>query len=587
MKQNTVKAGLPLLRRVRLQPRLLVSYLFLSLVPVLVVGAFAYNVYTRSIERNLAQSAEQAVKMLNATVVSELEKYASYINSISVSETVQTVLQRPESARVPLEGSVALAIKQRVQELPVQSVYLKNIRIVDSSGKVIYDQRYNDIPDMDFPSILETLDAASPQDSLQFVKTYRGVNNLVLGRKIYAFARPSVHIGYILIYIDETLLSGTIFPDIRFGESNILLMNGSGIVLSSQNKELLGANLLEGDGFYGLLQAAAKRGESNFSTEIGGAPHLVIFDYSPAIDTYFIATIPDEFITGETGSITQRLIFVAALMILISFGIAMLIYRSITLPIRRIVRFCSEATEDKITRHIDDQSPDELGFLTLTVDRFVHQIQGLLHKSKLDGRRKRELELEMLQYQINPHFLFNTLNTLRWVAVLNEVPVLSEGISSLAQLLQSTLLEKDEMIPLSEELENVKHYVSIQRIRYGDSFQFDCRVEDALESVLVPRFILQPLVENAILHGAWGNGRSIRITVSAESFNDSDMLLAVVDDGQGFDPQDMTRPIKERFSGIGLPNVHERLTLTFGAPYGLTVESTPGEGTVCRILLPK
>lgn len=575
-----------LLRRTRLQPRLLAVCLLLSLVPVLVVGAFAFQVYTRSINRNLAQSAEQAVRLLNATVVSELGKFTAYINTISVSNDVQSILLRPEAERILPDGSVTQAIKQNVQQVPAQSRYLRNILVVDRAGNVLYDFGFDDIPRAVFRDLLTVLDETTPNDALQYVRTYRGVDTLVLGRKIYEFAHPRNPIGYILVYMHEALLSENVFADVDFGlGSNILLMDGKGRVLSSQDDAMLGADLSGSEDLLAQVRQADAQGQKALNTSIDGEGHLIVFDYSRDIDTYFLATIPEAVITAETRQITGRLVLVAALTVLASLVVAMLLYRSITGPIRRIVAFCNEATQDKTQRHIEDPSPDELGYLTRAVDTFVHRIQALLQKSKQDGRRKRELELEMLQYQINPHFLFNTLNTLQWVAMLNEVPVLEEGISSLSQLLQRTLLRTEESIPLREELENLQHYVAIQKIRYADCFQVDYEVEEGLEEVLVPRFILQPLVENAILHGTREGGGSIMIIVSCRRGEDRKVLLSVRDDGQGF-VFDAEKQAREGFSGIGLRNVQERIRLSFGEPYGLTITSAPGQGTRCLITLP-
>ncbi len=574
------------IRHTRLQSRLLAVCLLLSLIPVTIVGVYAYSVYTRSINGNLGSSAEQAVRLLNTTVASELGKFTAYINTLSVSDTVQSILLRPEKERILPDGSVALAIKQRVQEVPAQSRYLKNIRVVDRSANVLYDLGFDDIPRERFEELLEGVEAASPDDGLQYVKTYRGVHTLVLGRKIFQFARPRLHIGYILVYIDEALLSKSVFGNIDFGEgSNILLMDGKGQVLSSGDTALLGQSFAGEGGLLEEIKATRASGLGALNTQLDEVRQLVVFDYNQALDTYFIANIPEAVITAQTRQITGRLAIVALATVLASLMAAILLYRSIVFPIRRVVRFCQDATADKIQHHIQDESRDELGYLSRAVDQFVHQIQHLLHRSKQDERRKRILELEMLQYQINPHFLFNTLNTLKWVALLNQVPVLEEGISSLSKLLQSTLMQKEETIPLRQELDNLRHYVSIQKIRYADCFRVQYDVDEVLMNALVPRFILQPLVENSILHGVREGGAAIQITIGCRRVAEGDILLSVKDDGQGFELGDIRKKTPERFSGIGLSNVHERIRLSFGEPYGLAVESAPGKGTLCRITL--
>ena len=573
-------------RRARLQSRLLVMCLLISLVPVVFVGLYAYNIYTNSINRQLGDSAEQAIKLLNTTLGSELDKFISYINSISVNETVQNTLSKPVRERNPSDGSVTLAIKGAIQQNPVQSRFLKNIRVIDIDRNVLYDLGYDDISRVQFNRLLDVTDGTSPKDSLQYIRTYRGVDTLVLGRKIHEFARSDHPIGYILVYFDESLLSDTVFGNITFGaDSNILLLDGNGDVLSSKDRGLLGTSMGGEGNLLEEIKAAEAQGKTTLNTVYDGGRYLVIFDRNPELDTYFVATIPHEYIAGETRQITGNLALVAGIAIVICLLLTALIYLSIMQPIRRIMDFCNHAMDDTVPP-IGDYSPDELGFMARVVERFVQEIKGFAHKSAADERRKRELELAMLQYQINPHFLFNTLNTLKWVAVINEVPVLSEGISSLSQLLQSTLIKKEETIPLSEELENLGHYFSIQKIRYADCFEVAYEVEEQLMAYPVPRFILQPLAENAIIHGTRDGGRSIHIRIAAHVLKDKGVELIVQDDGQGFAMADVDLFRKERFSGIGVSNVHERIQLHYGSAYGVSIESEPDHGTTCRILLP-
>ena len=191
----------------------------------------------------------------------------------------------------------------------------------------------------------------------------------------------------------------------------------------------------------------------------------------------------------------------------------------------------------------------------------------------------------MLQYQINPHFLFNTLGSLRFVAQLNDVPVLEEGISSLSSLLRHSLVKKQELIPISAEIENLRNYFTLQKIRYAGMFEVEYRLEPQTLGCEIPRFTLQPLAENAIIHGT-ADGRCITITVESR-FKGTDIELLLRDNGCGFDMGGSAEKAAERFSGIGLSNVDQRLHLHYGKGYGLQVTSSPNTGTCCRILLPQ
>lgn len=254
-------------------------------------------------------------------------------------------------------------------------------------------------------------------------------------------------------------------------------------------------------------------------------------------------------------------------------------------PIDNMVAACNAKSDEEIGLKINDPSPDELGFLARTIDNMVNEIGLLAQRWSDDQRKMRELELQTLQYQINPHFLFNTLNTLKWIATLNHVTPVSHGIDALSSLLQSTLIKKDELIPFDDELRNLKNYCDIQQLRYAGRFEMEYQIEDAAGYWTVPRFILQPLVENSILHGTADEDDFVTITVRA-TVSENLLTIHISDTGCGFDPSAIKEKNSERFSGIGLSNVDERMRLHYGNEYGLTIESAPGIGTQCILCIP-
>lgn len=575
-----------LFRRARIQTRLLAIFLFLSLVPVLFIGVYAYSVYTGSINAKVRDSAIQNIELLNATLNTELERYAFYINSLSVLDAVQDALVGARQGVFSVNSEEVRLIRKMVADTTMQPIFMRNIRIAARDGSVVYDYGYDDVSDAQYRDVLRRVEAASPNDALSYVRTYRSVDNLVLGRKIYRYPSAEEHIGYILVYINERMLGESIYPSLSFAQgSQLLLVSGDGRALSAARREDIGQSLTDTRLFVDL-KAAHGRGETSFDTISAGGEALAVYAYNRRYDCFFVLTVPRAYIEGETRHITRSLIGLAALLIALCLGAAALVYRSIMQPIRLITARCGLIARRGEDRPIGDESPDELGYLARAVDGMIADLEAYALARQQDQLRKRELELEMLRYQINPHFLFNTLNTLKWVAVMNEETVLAEGISSLSALLHSTLMQPSELITVAAEIDNLKHYFSIQRIRYADSFEATYDLDEALLSCKIPRFILQPIAENSVIHGTGEVGRKIHITVSCRARADGGALLSVEDDGVGFDVDQAARQKKERFSGIGVKNVDERLRLYFGKNWGLTLTSKPGAGTKCEIVIP-
>lgn len=575
-----------LLRNVKIKNRLLCIFLFISLVPVTFIGFYAYTVYTKSINNKLQYSNEQALYLLNKNFITELNTFRMYIDTISVSNECQEILSAPSDANFILKEQDVQAINDLRTRIPFPSIHLKNLRILDRNRNIIYDFGYDDIDSDYFSRIVEEIDTSSPHDSLQYIHTYRSSDKIIIGRKIYSSSQLNEHIGYILIYLDETFFSNKLFSNVAFGEeSNIMLVRNDGYIISSQDRSLLG-KLLD--------NALLKQIRSNQSslaktvyTEYKNEQVVLISAYNEAFDNYLITYFPYHYITDETTKINQKLVLLAFVLITLCICLTLIVYTSIMQPIHQMVEKCNNISYDRLNTAINDPSPDELGFLSRTIDQMLYRIHISNMKQAQNEEQKRSLELSILQYQINTHFLFNTLNSLRVVAQMNSVPILEQGISSLSFLLQQTLVKKQEIIPLSQEIENLNHYFTIQGIRYAGMFDVKYKLESSSLSYEIPRFALQPLAENAIIHGTANANMPITIFIESHFSDNNSLKIVIRDNGCGFNSNETKQTSKKCGSGIGVENVDQRIKLHYGTSYGLSVESHMGEGTICTLTLPR
>ena len=582
-----------LLRKSRIQYRLLAIFCFISLVPVICVGLYTYHVYTDSLSNKLSDSVYQSILSLNQNMILELEKIQAVASTLARSQEVQEILHLYSDSDSPHIDEDFGHASQEIRNNIVYSEYLRNVRIISASGITVYDLGYEVFSEEDFPWILEETDRVAPRQSLSYVSSYRQKDRLVLGSKCYSLGFSKVSSGYILLFIDEALIYEKVFSNVSFGEdSDIMVLDSHGIVLTAQNKELVGTSFADTPLFTDM-QDQAKKGNTIFDLKEAGNHSLIVFTYNDKYGYYLMGQIPESYITSEARTINIVLLILSLFLILLSLGCTMAVYFSIVTPIKKMVDFCKTPVERMALPQIYDESPDELGFLSVTMETMLCNLQKSMEQNREDEHRKRRLELQMLQYQINPHFLFNTLNSLQWVAVINDVPVLAEGISSLSTLLKNTLMKEDELITLEEEIGNLKHYFVIQKIRYGSSFDVDYFPEPATLQHRLPRLILQPLAENAIVHSASGFADVVLITV-ASRYAQEGLIIEIGDNGKGFptacrggaDEEDRTRQRERKTPGIGIRNVKERLRLHYGREDLLQIESEEGKGTLCRIIIP-
>ena len=242
---------------------------------------------------------------------------------------------------------------------------------------------------------------------------------------------------------------------------------------------------------------------------------------------------------------------------------------------------------------------NELGDIGRGINQLAENVDSLMTRRVEDERRKQELEYRMLQNEVNPHFIYNTLNSIRWMATIQHAPGIAEMVTAFARLTKSISKGTQKLVPLQEELALLNDYFTIQQYRYGGDLEIEVsRIESETlcRDCMIPRFTLQPLVENAIFHGLEPKGGhgSVLLDISTDP-DTGDVLLRITDDGVGMPPEQVAHLLDEpaegaekaeKFRHVGLWNVNRRIRYSFGEGYGLTIESEEDVGTEVTIRLP-
>ena len=227
----------------------------------------------------------------------------------------------------------------------------------------------------------------------------------------------------------------------------------------------------------------------------------------------------------------------------------------------------------------------ELVDLAQQFNKMLDQIEQLMEAVKAEEQNVRRYELRALSAQINPHFLYNTLDTIVWMAEFNDSKRVVEVTKSLAQYFRLALNQGHEQITLKDEIDHVRQYLFIQKQRYGDKLQYEIEEDESIADYKLPKLVLQPLVENAIYHGIKEIDRQgmIRVTSAAE---EGQLILSIYDNGRGFELRDSTDMTLPRLGGVGLKNVDQRLRLQFGDDYHMEIQSEPDKFTRISLYLP-
>ena len=300
---------------------------------------------------------------------------------------------------------------------------------------------------------------------------------------------------------------------------------------------------------------------------------------------------------ADTRSVVNLYYIIAMCLIGLAFALAMLLSDRITRPLRKLQGSMQLVKDGNFDVHIsEDNSQDEIGDLTGSFKRMINEIKQLIFRNNKEQEEKRKHELNALQAQIQPHFLYNTLDSIIWMAEGGDTKDVVLMTSALAKLFRKSISNSDEMVTVNEEMEYTRSYLTIQKMRYRGELQYSIDVSPAIADVEIIKLIVQPLVENAIYHGTKYKAGVGTIKITAD-YEDKGIMIRIADDGVGmtkeqldhiFD-EDKNQGEKSKFDerrSVGVLNVHQRIQLHYGEQYGLSFESAEGVGTTACIYLP-
>ena len=295
----------------------------------------------------------------------------------------------------------------------------------------------------------------------------------------------------------------------------------------------------------------------------------------------------DELIKDKS-SIIDFYFRLAGISILFAMTFAVLISTTITNPIKMLENTMHEVEVGNFDVRSEIELNNEIGHLSKTFNVMISRIKDLMEKTVRDEEEKRRSEIRALQAQINPHFLYNTLDTIIWMSAGGKNDEVVEVTSALARLFRTSISKGENLVTLLNEVENIKSYLTIQKMRYEDKLSWRVDVPPGLLGLMTPKLILQPIVENAVYHGVKMSQAGGEIAISARTEGER-LTITIADSGVGMTAEQLEQlfvPRPDTDRGIGVINVNNRIRLCFGEEYGLHYFSAPGEGTRVEIWLP-
>lgn len=408
-------------------------------------------------------------------------------------------------------------------------------------------------------------------------------NTVVISKALRAYSGAEPY-GDLFILQNEDSINKLYNRYVEKGTTySIILKNGQ--ILSSSDKKSIGkfnSSLID------VINNSSKEGEISEPLKKNDYNVTVLFKYVPFIDGYIVVEINHKANFGQIYRLKEYMFPVLIFLIILSTISTYFIYYNFTKPLFKIVNKMSEGRiNKKIDKNIISNNQDyEIKILVNAYNEMIDEINFHMKNLISEQEERRKAELNALQMQINPHFLYNTLSTIKYLAKKDCYEKIDETIDALINILQNTIGTTDEKVTIKDEMDNLKLYALINKLRFGENINIDYEVENICKDALIPKLLLQPFVENSFFHGFNGLDRgNISIYINKK---DSKILIDIIDNGVGFDLSNpnLIKSNTKRKRGIGINNVDERIKLIYGDEYGVKIESEIGVGTCISIVIP-
>lgn len=578
----------------KLKHKLIVSYILVVMVPVLIIGGIV-----------VAYFRQQAMDRAIEQTTNNVEKIKTQLNN---------------TLRMPFDVSDSLLLDQKMEQMVTthyESVLQLTKAYLDYDGFKQFRQLYREIDEIRFyydnPTLINNLELVPVNDMIESAHWYQKaletknvnwlyiddkeeipVHKLSLVRQIPFVDQHKS--GVLIISLNQDVLNGMLLQE----PFETLITDEQGYVVAAQQPSYVGKTLDKLD--YGADLNQMENGTHKLERD-GETFYAVVDELQPELSMTglkIISVFSTDSIVKDANKISLYGLLLILLVLLIALFFVYTVSLLTTNRMLRLSRHLNRLALGDLSVELRIDGNDEIGQLSRQFNYMVQSIRSLVEQvvEKTEQNSalelaQHEIKLKMMASQINPHFLFNALESIRMNALMNGEKQIANVVRLLGKLMRKNLEVGREQIPLKEEIEMVRSYLEIQQFRYDSRLSYELHIDEGAAEVMIPPLIVQPLVENSIVHGIETKESGGKVEVTAQAFGDK-VQITVRDNGMGMYAErlaevtaSISAPEESGKSRIGLRNVHQRLIMLFGEQNGLRITSRYGEGTEIVFEIPR
>lgn len=590
-----IKKNINLFASMHLKNKLFLLFSLLTASVIIIISIVSYRIFSNEIQSVVTDYVSATLGQASDSLDSYMQEIDSIVNSLLIDKEFCASLRKNH------ESSYQKAILQKNVQSRLQAVskvkhHIGNMYIVTKDGQFYtnnisttansyilsqnwFDQIYTQ----------ETRIVIPPNQ----VGTYSGVSSKVMTGQYFAIIYPAREIGQHNIFgaIGVEIKIDVLNQMFQYDKSSpyqgsMMVLDRDGQIIYTQHEEK--NEQLKSEDKEKILQQEY----GSYITKIGDTSMLVIFENCEKFPWTLVKFIPMEAILSAANNLLTVIWAIGILALVILMGVSYYLADKITRPLYMLQKKIQLVEMGNLDIDLQLKQHDEIYELANSFSNMLLRLKQSLAEIYETERQKRELEINLLQHQIYPHFLYNTLDSINWLARMQNAKSISQMLTALNRMLRMSIYNGDEMNTIQDELTVVQSFMVLQKLGYHQSIEIIYNIDDTLLECLIPKLTLQPLIENAILHGFEKSKDNAKIILSIQQQEDNHILLSVEDNGKGFSTQELEHlqidkiEKPKRFSGIGIQNINQRLKLYFHGEGNLSFESIPDQKTVAKIVIP-
>lgn len=566
--------------------RIFFSILLFLVIPFLLSNQYLDKPLERTIEQKIAKSAQDALVLMTFNVQLFMEDMLNSAVDITINDDTKRMLKDPDA--------LSQYEKLRLNDVTLNrsfSSYFSNtyVTLFDRHGnwystRYLEESLYQEYTHSDW---YEKMISTPYQirwmfNNQQFLYTDR--EPILSLAKSITELQSNQNIGMIVFSVTE--------KDIRKYltglEGDVYLVDKQGNIVSSPKSDMIGQSVAEESYMPGLW--TQRRGQAMVEKE--DRKFIVNFDTVDLNGWKIVQLVPYDAVFKEIYDLRKTQALIVLLIFVIFTIITLSISYGMSRPLKLLKKRMQLLEEKDFHSVLSVAGPKEISSLIETYNKMVTEIRQLLNRVKDEYQQKEDMRFRALQAQINPHFVLNTLNNIKWMAYIRNDKEVGDMLSSLGGVLEQSIGRGGTLIPLRQEIQYIENYIELMKMKFNDKLSVDYDISEELMDQEVIKIMLQPVIENSLMHGIEPMSGAGRILVRAKRQEDR-FLLTVEDNGVGMSPEKL-QDLRARLAAgseelperIGIKNVHDRIRLQYGDPYGIQVHSRFHEGTAVAFLLP-